>query len=403
MIRIIIITLFSLTFMGGLHYYLWRKLVRNTKLTEPWRRRVTVSLVLSACLIVFSMFIARSGLLSFLKPVTIIFQALFAIVLVAFTLFLISDLLKLFAYIITKPAGAGAFWSDSERSKRTARVVSIAVLVCTPILTAYGMYNALAVLVTRHVEIRLEELPPAFDGFRIVHLTDLHLGGILQKKWAARITKHTNELKPDLIAVTGDLVNSNVEELDSMMAPLAGLEAPQGKFFVTGNHEYYAGTAHWLPEIEKLGLRILRNEHVTISKNGQSFILAGIDGKFSHSFTRDEMDRDVDTALQGTAPENTIILLTHQSRVVKKAHQRGVDLLLAGHTHGGQIWPWSYLVKLQQPFICGLHLYNDHTYVYTGDGSGFWGIPLRIGTVNEITVITLRAANNKRVSNPKRD
>jgi predicted MPP superfamily phosphohydrolase len=157
---------------------------------------------------------------------------------------------------------------------------------------------------------------------------------------------------------------------------------------VTGNHEYYSGLREWLPELQRLGIRVLRNEHVPIdAEKGGGWDLAGIEDWNGRSIEPDG-GPDLGRALAGHDPARPAILLSHQPRAIFSAAQAGVGLVLSGHTHGGQIWPFSYLVRLQQPFLEGLHRVGG-TQLYVSPGTGYWGPPMRLGTRAEITRITL--------------
>jgi predicted MPP superfamily phosphohydrolase len=189
-----------------------------------------------------------------------------------------------------------------------------------------------------------------------------------------------------VVAITGDLVDGAVEHLREHVAPLANIKARHGVYFVTGNHEYYSGVDEWLQELGRMGIRVLHNERVSIGEGEDSFDLAGVD---DHSAHHPGHGPHVARALEGRDEKRACVLLAHQPRTVALAAEHGVGLQLSGHTHGGQIWPWSYLVYLQQPFVAGLHRHGD-TQVYVSCGTGYWGPPMRLGTRSELTKIVLR-------------
>jgi hypothetical protein len=201
-----------------------------------------------------------------------------------------------------------------------------------------------------------------------------------------------------MIVITGDLVDGSVEELAQHVAPLADLRSQYGTYFVTGNHEYYSGVDQWCAYLTNIGVHVLRNERVSITNSSdESFDLAGVDDWSSRRFPAE----DLDTALAGRDPDKTLILLAHQPAAAHVAAAQGVDLQLSGHTHGGQIWPFNYLVPLQQPYTQGLYRHgNTQTQVYVSAGTGFWGPPMRLGTSAEITLITLRLGSID--GNPKK-
>jgi predicted MPP superfamily phosphohydrolase len=200
-----------------------------------------------------------------------------------------------------------------------------------------------------------------------------------------------NRLEPDLVAITGDLVDGSVPELRSHVAPLARLSSKHGSFFVTGNHEYYSGVLPWLVELKRLGIKVLHNEHVVIERGGAQLVLAGVPDYNAGHF--DESHRsDPQQALAG-APQNAgaRVLLAHQPRSAPAAAEAGFDLQLSGHTHGGQFLPWNFFVRFQQPFTAGLHRLG-RMWVYVSRGTGYWGPPKRFGAPSEITELVLVAA-----------
>jgi uncharacterized protein len=267
--------------------------------------------------------------------------------------------------------------------------------VSASIVLGLGIFATLAGLVGArrrarivNVDVPLRNLPPALHGFSIVQISDIHVGTTIRKKYVEKIVKAVNALKPDLIAVTGDVVDGSVPELAAHTAPLAQLRALHGAFFVTGNHEYYSGASAWTAEFERLGLRVLLNEHTVIQHEGASLVIAGVTDFSSHHFN--ELQRsDPQAAIAGAPPEASVrILLAHQPRSASAAASAGFDLQLSGHTHGGQFWPWNLFVRIQQPFTAGLHRLN-HLWIYVSRGTGYWGIPNRFGAPSEITRLRL--------------
>lgn len=254
---------------------------------------------------------------------------------------------------------------------------------------ALGLRSALRPPALRRVELRLARWPQALDGFRIAQISDLHIGPILGRRFASRVSERVNALQPDLIAVTGDLVDGSVAQLRADVEPLARLSAPHGVYFVTGNHDVYSGGEPWVERVRELGMRALRNERVAIASSGAVFDLAGVDdhrGDLVRGSTE-----DLPAALAGRDPSRPLLLLAHDPSTFKEAAAAGVDLQLSGHTHGGQIWPFGALVRLVIPFVGGLYQ-RGGSRLYVSRGTGFWGPPMRLGAPAEITEITLRSA-----------
>ena len=236
--------------------------------------------------------------------------------------------------------------------------------------------------------VRIPTWPAALDGFRIVQISDLHIGPILDRRFAADLTARVNALAPDLVAITGDLVDGDVRHVGDEIAPFADLRAPHGVYFVTGNHDYYSGADPWLAEIRAIGVRPLRNERVEIRANDAVFDLAGVDDHRGYLFGPGHGE-DVAGALAGRDPDRAVILLAHDPSTFRAASARGVDLQISGHTHGGQIWPFKYLVRLAVTFVAG-HYRRGDAQLFVSRGTGYWGPPMRLAAPSEITEIVLR-------------
>ena len=276
-----------------------------------------------------------------------------------------------------------------SRRKFLARVGSGAAVTAASTSVARGMIEARGTHEVVDVEVRLAKLPKALDGFTIVQLSDLHVGLTIDRAFVQKVVDHTNRLSPDLVALTGDLVDGPVAELADEIAPLAALRAKHGVYGVTGNHEYYAGADLWIEAIGKLGVTFLRNRLVTIGDAPAAFDLAGVDDHTAHRYGHGE---DLQAATAQRDPNRALVLLAHQPRQVRRAAKYGVDLQLSGHTHGGQIWPWHYIVKLQQGGLLAGHYQQGDTQLYVSRGCGYWGPPVRLLAPLEITRVILRAA-----------
>jgi predicted MPP superfamily phosphohydrolase len=200
-----------------------------------------------------------------------------------------------------------------------------------------------------------------------------------------------NAQRPDVVAIVGDLVDGDVPELRNEVASLADLVSEQGVFFVTGNHEYFSGADAWVSHLPTLGIDVLRNERVPIRRGGASFDLAGIDDRTGASSGVPGHGADLDAALDGRDDATPVVLLAHQPVMVEQASAAGVDLQLSGHTHGGQLWPFDYVIRLDQPSVEGMSRHGD-TQLYVTSGAGYWGPPMRVGARPEVTVVELRSA-----------
>lgn len=271
-----------------------------------------------------------------------------------------------------------------------ARVVALVVLGWTVGILGWGAYRALGPVPVREREVHIDGLGAGLDGLRIVQITDTHLGPFLSRRWTVRITSQVNALGADVLAHTGDLVDGSLDARRHQVEPFGATTARDARVFITGNHEYYSGAREWTDYMASLGWTVLRNRHVVVRRGTDALVVAGIDDRTAATSGVPGHGADLDAALAG-APEGVpVVLLAHQPRQVLGATGR-VDLQLSGHTHGGQLWPFGYLVRLDQPVLAGLSRHGPRTQLYTSRGTGFWGPPFRIFAPPEIAVLTLRS------------
>ncbi|MEW6703734.1 MAG: metallophosphoesterase [Pseudomonadota bacterium] len=268
---------------------------------------------------------------------------------------------------------------------------AVAVPAFAALATLWGWINARRRPGVRNVEVPIQGLPAALEGFTVVQITDLHVGVTIRRRFVQRVVDTANALQPDVIAVTGDSVDGRVDELREHIAPMGQLVARHGVFAVTGNHEYYSGAGPWIAEFQRLGMRVLLNEHVVLQHDGAALVLAGVTD-FSGGYFDPAHRSDPSRALHG-APESAQprVLLAHQPRSADAAERAGADLQISGHTHGGQFLPWRWFVPLQQPYTAGRHRHGA-MWIYISRGTGYWGPPKRLGAPSEITRLRLVAA-----------
>ena len=257
-----------------------------------------------------------------------------------------------------------------------------------PLVTLWGFLNARRTAAVVCVDVPVHGLPPDLHGFTIVQISDIHVGPTIKRGYLHAIVQVVNRQDADMVAVTGDLVDGSVGELSAHVAPLAELRSRHGTFFVTGNHEYYSGVHGWLRELRRLGVRVLLNEHVVLRHGRSSLVVAGVADYSAHHFDPTHRS-DPQAAIAGAPADAGVrLLLAHQPRSAPAAVGAGFDVQLSGHTHGGQFLPWTWFVRLQQPFTAGLHRVR-HLWVYVSRGTGYWGPPKRFGAPSEITRVRL--------------
>ena len=285
---------------------------------------------------------------------------------------------------------ASALALSPQLDESWVRISAIGVMALTPAITLVGFFMARRVAPVVDVEVPLAGLPKALEGFTIAQISDIHVGATIKRNFVEAIVDRVNGLRADMVAITGDVVDGSVPDLAQHTEPLARLVSRHGTFFVTGNHEYYSGAHDWIHEFRRLGARVLINEHVVLDHDGAALTVAGVTDWSAHHFDPSHRS-DPRVAARGAPEHAPKVLLAHQPRSATLAEAAGFQLQLSGHTHGGQFWPWNFLVRLQQPFTAGLNRLG-RLWVYTSRGTGYWGPPMRFGVPSEITLIRLVGA-----------
>jgi uncharacterized protein len=280
-------------------------------------------------------------------------------------------------------AGVG----DPARSRWVSAVLALIALV----LLLWGYAEAMRVSRVRRIDVTIPRLGQGLDGLRVVLLTDTHYGPIDRAEWSRGVVKVVNSLGADIVAHTGDIADGEVAERREQAAPLGDVRARLARVYVTGNHEYFSGAQGWVDHMASLGWEALHNRHLVVSRDGARLVVAGVDDRTAAGSGVPGHHADHEAALAGADPELPVLLLAHQPQQVTGAVAHGVDLQISGHTHGGQMWPFHYLVRLDQPVLQGLSRHGERTQLYTSRGTGFWGPPFRIFAPSEITVLTLHA------------
>jgi len=369
----------TLSIMGGVHWYLFARLVRDTGIPFPWSTGLGVALTGAVCSIPLS-FIASRALDKnlaryFVVPVYLWLGFAFQ----TFFFFLAIDVFRSGLWLARTVFDMGPLFQDPAQGLLAWRVLASAGVGTTLLAAGFAIWWGLSRMVVKRIEIPLPNLPPELDGFTIAQLSDLHLDLIHGREWLASVVERTNALNPDLIAITGDLAEGSVARFAEEVEPLRALSAPQGTYFVTGNHEYFHDLNGWLELLHQFGIRVLRNERVPIGRGDHSFDLAGVDDHDGGRITPGH-GPDLRKALKDRDPHRALVLLAHQPRIMEEASRLDVGLVLSGHTHGGQ----------QQPYVRALKEHGG-TILYLSSGTGFWGPPMRLGTTAEIALITLRA------------
>ncbi|HEY1815486.1 MAG TPA: metallophosphoesterase [Kofleriaceae bacterium] len=354
-----------LAVLGSAHYYIWLRFVHAPHLPEPWYAIATIAIAGLAPSLIISAILSRRMPRERAAPLLRVVFAWFGIAVYLLVAAALTDLACALA-----PIGA-----------RTAALAGLAGVAIT---VGYGFVHLARGPRVRRVSVPLAKLPAAADGYTIVQLTDVHVGPTLGREFVAKVVAQVMALEPDLIVITGDLIDGRLADLAPHVEPLRELRARDGVFAVTGNHEYYWNADAWIAHLGSLGLRFLRNERVSIAAG---FELAGVDDSSAASMAEGHGE-DVPRAVAGRDPARPVVLLAHHPRTIARAVAAGCDLQLSGHTHGGQLLPLGWLARLFEPRVAGLGRFGS-TWLYVSEGTGFWGPPLRVGTTSEITLLTL--------------
>ncbi|MGQ4432920.1 MULTISPECIES: metallophosphoesterase [unclassified Streptomyces] len=429
---IALVALVAVAVLGGLHWYVWRRLVRDT--TRAWgpaRITGTVVLVAGPVLMIAALAAERGGAPFWLQQTLgwpgFLWMALAIYLLLAV---LAGEVLRpLLRRFLERRGQAGTAVADGEpqtastpafeeaaatpaseeaasaqasdegasegaseaapetprsapsRRLFVSRVVGGAAAAAAVGTVGYGTYGVLRGPSVKRVTVPLAKLPRSAHGFRIAVVSDIHLGPLLGRGFAQKVVDTINATQPDLIAVVGDLVDGSVKNLGPAAAPLAGLKARHGSYFVTGNHEYFSGARQWLEEVRTLGIHPLENARTELA----GFDLAGVNDLQGES---EGQGPDFGKALGDRDTTRACVLLAHQPVQIHEAVKHGVDLQLSGHTHGGQLWPGNFIAAAANPTVAGLERYGD-TELYVSRGAGAWGPPTRVGAPSDITIVQL--------------
>jgi predicted MPP superfamily phosphohydrolase len=382
--RILVALTVLTSLLSAIHYYLWARLVRDPGLPPPWGPAATVALALLAIGGVAGFALVRFAPRHVSSPVMWVVYTWMGLMFYLFLFLAISDAAVVVTALARRLGSVGEV--DADRRMTLARIVGGLVSALAVGVGGLGMASALGQTAIARVKVSLAKLPAGTAPYRLVQLSDVHIGPTIGEAFIREIVAQVNALEPDCVVITGDLVDGSVAQLGPLAAPLAGLHARDGVFFVTGNHEYYSGVDEWLTFLRGLGIRVLRNERVAVGP----IDLAGVDDWSARGFGGGH-GADIPRALAGRDASRPVVLLAHQPQAIAEAEAHGVDLQISGHTHGGQLFPWKYAVRLVTPYVAGLYRHKTAA-LYVSRGTGYWGPPMRVGAPAEITHLELLPA-----------
>lgn len=381
--RVLVALAIVLSMVGGLHTLLWMRLLRDPRWPSPLPGLGGAALLLLALSVIAAFLMSRFGPPGAARVAQWVgftwLGTLFYVLLMVLPMELV--------WFGDRLAGWLGYGLDPDRRLLLHRAVAAVAGLGGSGLGALGVWTMARGPEVIKVTVPLERLDPRLAGLKIAQISDIHLSATRGVDFMKGVVEQVNALDADVVAITGDLVDGSVEQLAVAAAPLAGLKARHGVFFVTGNHEYYSGARSWVAHLGTLGVRVLRNQRVRIERDGAALDLAGIDDHSAHRFP-DGHGADLSAALRGRDPDVPVVLLAHQPKAIFEAEALGVDLQLSGHTHGGQLAPLGRMVRLDQPAVAGLERFGD-TWLYVNRGTGTWGPAMRVGVPAEITHLEL--------------
>jgi predicted MPP superfamily phosphohydrolase len=388
-----------LCLIAGANRYLWMRLVRDTRLPRRASYLATALIILLAGSLPLLMLVWAGWSRTNAPLVNFVAFSWLGISFYLVMLLLASDAVRagLWLWRRGRPAAPAAVSGepappDATETRRVfvARGVAGGALLAAGGIGSFGMRAALWDITTPEIHVVLPRLPRALDGFSIALLTDVHIGPLLDGRFLRHLVEQTNALKPDLIAIGGDLIDGSVPQIGHHVAELRHLQSKYGTYFVTGNHEYYAGADQWVDFLRSLGIRVLINSRLAIGDEGASFDLVGLPD--FHAGRVGAEEPQIEKAIIGRDPERELIVLAHQPVQIQQAAIAGAGLQLSGHTHGGQLYPFGALTRLVQPYLAGLYRHTGtDTQIYVSRGSGFWGPPMRVLAPAEISLLRLSA------------
>ena len=275
---------------------------------------------------------------------------------------------------------------DHSRRRTLKLIFDVTMLVAAFAYLLRGFSQGIHFPEINRVKVKVKNFP--LDKFNLVQLTDVHVGRTIKRDFIEQLVKTTNALKPDMVVITGDLVDLPISKIEYDLYPLKDLNAPT--YFIVGNHEYFHGVGETVEYIKELGITPLLNEHVVIGEGNEQFNLVGLTDVIG---TRTGFfPPDAEAAYLGADQNKSCIVLAHQPRMINEMDDYRCDLMLSGHTHGGQIFPFGLLVMAAQPYLAGLYEHAQNRQIFVSRGTGYWGPPLRFLAPSEISQIFIQPA-----------
>ena len=371
-IRFIIFFSIFLLVMAALNYYSYRRFF--TKLSPPFSR---YALVIPVLLMLGNLVFVTEAALGFLTNMPVVFLVTSAAVGFTFVFFVIATF-----YDLTMTVSKRVPF-DQERRKFIKVIFDVTILIAAVAYLLRGLAQGIKAPHINRVQVKIKNF--SAREFNLVQLSDVHVGRTIQRDFIEDLVRRTNALAPDMVVITGDLVDLPIEEIKHDLQPFADLQAPV--YFITGNHEYFHGVEETIEYVRTLGIKPLLNEHVVCQNGECHFNLIGINDLIGERMNI--LPPDLAQAYAGINPDLPCIVLAHQPKTIERIADYPCDLMLSGHTHGGQIFPFGILVMMDQPYLAGLYQHDASRQIFVSRGTGYWGPPLRIMAPSEITHLVI--------------
>jgi hypothetical protein len=389
----------AITLWSGINFYLGLRIVRPIRVKSL--RQIGWGMVVANLIALPLIFTLqrRFGFGNDLIPLLWVGYLGAGFAMTAFPLFGVIDIVryigtagpqfvKAFSNPTNRKSAEGTAVFDPARRLFLTNSVAVATVGVSGGLTGVGFYRARRAPELVVVDVPIVDLHPSLEGFTIGQLSDTHIGPTIRKNAVQQIVDLINGIDADLIAVTGDLSDGQVIDLEPELAPFKELRSRHGVYFVTGNHEYYWDIPGWQGVVERIGWVNLINDHRLLDHNGARFVVAGVTDFTAERYVADHRSDSVKAVAHAPVDRHFTLMLAHQPRSAPDVVKVAPDLVLSGHTHGGQFIPWSFVVPYFHPVLTGFNYYEGIPF-YVNRGSGYWGPPLRSGSEPEVTMIRL--------------
>ena len=371
-------SLFFLAFlvlMALLNLYIYTRFLK--KLHSPFNR---YAFFIPSLLMLAETFFVIEAVTQVLIGSPVLYFVLSASIGTTFLLFVISLLYDLNLWVFKDIP----FQESRRKFIKIAFDTTMLILAFSYLLR--GLQGGLSKPVLNTVNITIKDF--GSTDYVIMQLSDVHVGRTIQRAFVEDLVKRTNAENPNIIVLTGDLIDHDINKIKEDLEPLKNLSAPA--YFILGNHEYFYGATEIIEHIKSLGIRVLLNENLLIQDNAIEFNLIGLTDVMGERIG--EYPMDIKKAYQGIKPNIPSIVLGHQPKSILRLADRPCDLMLSGHTHGGQIFPFGLLVMIDQPYLAGLYQHNSKQQIFVSRGAGYWGPPIRVMAPSEISKIVIKGS-----------